>query len=190
MWLQPGTGNQTVRFIETEINGVLIVEPELHRDERGFFTRTWSAREFREHGCAPDAVECNVSFNARAGTLRGLHFQIPPHAQPKLVRCTSGAVWDVAVDLRPHSPAFRHHVGVELAAGNHRQLFIPAGCAHGFITLEDDTEVLYQMSAAHDAASSRGVRWNDPAFGIQWPRPVSVILDRDNSYADFQGVVE
>jgi dTDP-4-dehydrorhamnose 3,5-epimerase len=178
-----------VRFVETQVGGVVVVEPDLHEDVRGFFTRTWSTREFRDHGCDPNVVECNVSFNRAAGTLRGLHFQVAPHAQPKLVRCTSGAIWDVAVDLRTDSPTFMRHVGIELTARNHRQLFIPAGCAHGFITLEDDSEVFYQMSAAYEASSARGVRWNDPAFGIRWPRPVSVILDRDNSYPDFTGVV-
>jgi dTDP-4-dehydrorhamnose 3,5-epimerase len=178
-----------VQFLETEIAGVFIVEPDLHHDTRGFFTRTWSAREFGERGCVPDIVECNVSFNRSAGTLRGLHFQAAPHAQPKVVRCTAGAIWDVAVDLRAGSPTFKRYAGVELAARNHRQLFIPAGCAHGFITLEDDTEVFYQMGSAYDAASSRGYRWNDPAFNIRWPRPVAIILDRDNSYPDFTGVV-
>jgi dTDP-4-dehydrorhamnose 3,5-epimerase len=178
-----------VQFLETEIAGVFVVESELHEDARGFFTRTWSAREFREQGCDPSAIECNISFNRLAGTLRGLHFQVAPHAQPKLVRCTSGAIWDVAVDLRAQSSTFRRNVGVELTARNRRQLFVPAGCAHGFITLQDDTEVFYQMGGTYDGPSSRGFRWNDPAFGIAWPRPVSVILERDNSYPDFTGVV-
>jgi dTDP-4-dehydrorhamnose 3,5-epimerase len=181
--------NPPVQFIETEIPGVLIVEAEVHRDVRGLFTRTWSEREFREHGCDPAVVECNVSFNHRAGTLRGMHYQAAPHAQVKVVRCTRGAVWDAVIDLRPGSPTFKKYIGVELTARNHRQVYIPGGIAHGFITLEDDTEVFYQMGSAYDGPSSRGVRWNDPAFGIRWPMPVTVILDRDASYPDFAGVV-
>ena len=179
-----------MRFIETKLAGSYVIEPRLFEDERGFFTRTWSGREFAEHGLNPELLECNVSFNKRAGTLRGMHFQVAPSAQPKLVRCTAGAIWDAIIDLRPASATFKQWVGEELTAANHKQLYIPEGFAHGFITLADDTEVSYQMGGVYDAAASRGVRWNDPAFGIRWPREVGVIIERDNTYPDFTGRVE
>jgi len=176
-----------MRFTETKLAGAFVIEPQVFEDVRGFFTRTWSRREFGEHGCDPELLECNLSFNHKAGTLRGMHFQVEPHGQPKLVRCTRGAIWDAIVDLRPTSSTFRQWVGVELTAENHRQLYIPRGFAHGFITLVDATEVFYQMGGTYDAAASRGVRWNDPAFGITWPREVSVIIERDATYPDFRG---
>jgi dTDP-4-dehydrorhamnose 3,5-epimerase len=179
-----------MRFTETKLAGAFVIDPQVFEDVRGFFTRTWSRREFAEHGCEPELLECNVSFNHRAGTLRGMHFQVEPHGQPKLVRCTRGAIWDAIIDLRPASPTFRQWVGVELTADNHRQLYIPRGFAHGFITLADATEVFYQMGGAYDAAASRGVRWDDPAFGIAWPREVNVIIERDAAYPDFTGRVE
>jgi dTDP-4-dehydrorhamnose 3,5-epimerase len=174
-----------MRFIETKLAGAFVIEPQLFEDERGFFTRTFSQREFLQHGCNPELLECNVSFNNRAGTLRGMHFQMTPYAQAKLVRCTAGAIWDAIIDLRPGSPTLRQWVGVELTAGNHRALYIPEGFAHGFITLADETEVFYQMGGVYNAEAARGVRWNDPAFGIEWPRQVAVINDRDANYADF-----
>src|SRR5215212_10255934 len=174
-----------MKFIETKLAGAFLIEPQLFEDERGFFTRTFSQREFLQHGCNPELLECNVSFNKRAGTLRGMHFQMTPYAQAKLVRCTAGAIWDAIIDLRPSSPTLRQWVGVELTARNHRGLYIPEGFAHGFITLADETEVFYQMGGVYNAGASRGVRWNDPAFGIEWPRPISVINDRDANYLNF-----
>jgi len=172
-------------FTATALPGAVVIEPEPVADQRGFFARAFCASEFTAHGLDPRVEQCNISFNAAAGTLRGLHFQHPPHAEAKLVRCTAGRVYDVIVDLRPQSPTFRHHVAVELSARTRTMLYVPEGCAHGFQTLADDSEVFYQMSAPFHAAAAAGVRWDDPAFGIAWPLPVSVISERDRRYADF-----
>jgi dTDP-4-dehydrorhamnose 3,5-epimerase len=179
-----------MQFTETKLKGAFVIEPRRFEDPRGFFTRTWSRKEFAEAGCNPELLECNVSFNHRAGTLRGMHWQAAPFGQTKLVRCTSGAIWDAIVDLRPGSATFAQWVGYELTADNHRQLYIPEGFAHGFITLAERTEVFYQMGGAFNAESARGARWNDLAFGIRWPRDVAVIIDRDAGYPDFAGKVD
>lgn len=179
-----------MRFTETLLSGAFVIDPVRFEDARGFFARTWSAREMREHGCNSDLFECNVSFNKKAGTLRGMHLQLPPFAQAKLVRCTMGAIWDCIIDLRPGSPTFKQWIGAELTAENGRQLYIPEGFAHGFITLVDGTEVLYQMSNIYHAPSARGVRWNDPAFAIEWPRQPEVIIERDNTCPDFRGILD
>jgi dTDP-4-dehydrorhamnose 3,5-epimerase len=177
-----------VIFRETPIPGAFVVEPERIEDERGFFARTWCEREFREHGLDPRLAQCSVSFNRRAGTLRGMHYQAAPHGEAKLVRCTMGAIYDVVVDLRPDSPAFRRWTAVELSARNRRMLYIPEGLAHGFQTLEPDTEVFYQISEFYHPGSARGVRWNDPAFGIEWPEAAErVMSERDAAYPDFPG---
>lgn len=168
-----------VLFIETKLKGVYIIEPERIEDERGFFARTWCQREFEAHGLNPKLVQCSISFNRHKGTLRGMHYQAAPHAEAKLVRCTMGAMYDVALDLRPQSSSFTQWVPAELTAENRRMLYIPAGLAHGFQTLADDTEVFYQMSVFYDPLSARGVLWNDPAFGIEWPLPPSEISQRD-----------
>jgi dTDP-4-dehydrorhamnose 3,5-epimerase len=174
-------------FTETKLPGAFVIDLEHFEDERGFFARCWSEVEFADRGLNPRAVETNISFNRKAGTLRGMHFQIAPHAQPKLVRCTAGAIYDVIIDLRPELVTFKQWIAVELTAANRRQLFIPEGFAHGFQTLVDDTEVLYQMSAPYVAESARGVRWNDPAFGIDWPAAERIIIARDQTYPDFNG---
>jgi dTDP-4-dehydrorhamnose 3,5-epimerase len=178
-----------VIFTPTAAAGAVLVDPEEMEDERGFFARSFCAREFRAHGLDPRVAQCNISFNRRKGTVRGLHFQHPPHAEAKLVRCTRGALYDVVVDLRSDSPTFLVHVGVELSALNHRMLYVPEGFAHGFQTLEDDTEVFYQMSAPFVADAVGGVRWNDPAFAVDWPLAVSEISERDRTYPDFRVVV-
>ena len=175
-----------MKFIPTPLPGAFVIEPQLFPDDRGFFAGTFSRQKFVEHGCDGDLVECNVSFNKRAGTLRGMHFQNAPHAQSKLVRCTRGAIWDAIIDLRPGSATFKKWFGAELTAENRRQLYIPEGFAHGFITLADETEVFYQLGNVYHAASAGGVRWDDPAFGIAWPREVSVIIERDATYPDFE----
>ena len=175
-------------FTETKLKGSFIVEPEKLEDVRGFFTRTWSQREFEAAGIDEPVVECNVSFSKKKGTLRGMHYQADPDGQAKILRCTLGAVYDVIVDLRPDSPTFKQWVGVELSAQNHRMIFVPKNFAHGFQTLQDNTEIFYQMSSYYVAESSRGVRWNDPAFGIEWPADERTILDRDQQYPDFTGV--
>jgi dTDP-4-dehydrorhamnose 3,5-epimerase len=174
-----------VIFEETELRGAFLLRLEKRQDERGFFARSWCQREFEAHGLNPRVVQCNISFNAHKGTLRGLHYQSVPHQEAKLVRCTAGAIYDVIVDLRPGSPDFGKHVAFTLSAADHDMLYVPEGLAHGFMTLEDNTEVFYQMSEFYSPESSKGVRWNDPAFGIEWPSTPSVISDRDQSYADY-----
>jgi len=172
-------------FEETGIEGVWLLEPERFEDERGFFARTWDREEFASRGLNPAIAQCSVSFNHKAGTLRGLHYQAAPHEEAKLVRCSSGAIFDVAVDLRPESPTYKKWFGAELSAENRAALYIPEGCAHGFLTLSDSTEIHYQISATYVPEAGRGVRWNDPAFGITWPGEVTVMNDRDRSYPDF-----
>ena len=172
-------------FRETSVAGAWIVEPERHADPRGFFARTWCVTEFAQHGLWPRFVQASVSFNPRCGTLRGLHYQAAPHLEAKLVRCTRGAIYDVAVDLRPRSPTFRQHAAVVLDADNRLGFYIPEGCGHGFQTLTDDTEVLYQMSAFYAPEAQHGVRWDDPAFAIPWPPADRLIADRDLQYPDF-----
>jgi dTDP-4-dehydrorhamnose 3,5-epimerase len=172
-------------FSETALPGAVVIELERVADERGFFARSFCAREFAAHGLDARVAQCNISFNRVKGTLRGLHFQRPPHAEAKLVRCTAGRVYDVIVDLRPDSPAFCRHVAIELSARNRTMLYVPQGVAHGFQTLEDESEVFYQMSAPYERDAAAGVRWDDAAFAIAWPLAVSVVSARDRSYPDF-----
>lgn len=172
-------------FTETDIPGVAVVELERLDDARGFFARSFCAEEFAAHGLESAFVQANVSYNARRGTLRGLHYQAEPRPEAKLVRCTRGAIFDVAIDLRADSARYRRWVGRELTAENRRALHIPAGCAHGLLTLEDDTEVMYLMGAAYDPALARGVRWNDPVFAIDWPFAPTFVSERDAAYPDF-----
>jgi dTDP-4-dehydrorhamnose 3,5-epimerase len=171
-----------VHFIPTKIAGAFQIEPERLGDERGFFARTWCQKEFETHGLESRLVQCSVSFSPQRGTLRGVHYQAAPHGEAKLVRCTRGAIYDVIVDLRPDSPTARAWVAVELTAENRLALYIPPGLAHGFLTLSDDCEVFYQMSEFFHEPSARGVRWNDPAFGIEWPAKPTLISQRDASY--------
>ena len=159
--------------------------PEPRADARGFFLRTFCAGEFAAAGLDPAVAQCSLSFNSRRGTLRGMHYQAAPHAEAKLIRCVRGGIYDVIVDLRPASVTFRRHFAVELTRDNRRALYVPRGCAHGFQTLEDDTEVWYQMSVPHVPEASRGVRWDDPAFGITWPIASPVLHPRDAAYPDF-----
>lgn len=167
-------------FTPTPLAGAFVIEMEKHQDDRGFFARSWCVNEFKHHGLNPNLVQCNVSSNKKAGTLRGMHFQKHPKPEAKLVRCTRGAMFDVIVDLRPDSQTYKKWFGVELTADNHKALYVPEGFAHGFQTLVDDTEVLYQMSEFYDADLSGGFRWDDPAIGIEWPpHPARIISDRD-----------
>ena len=177
-----------MRFLETPLPGAFVVEIDMIGDERGWFARTFDAEEFRSRGMDPEVVQCNASFNAHRGTLRGMHYQAEPHGEPKLVRCVRGAIFDVAVDLRPQSPAFRGWHGVELSAENRRAFYIPAGLAHGFQTLTEDCEVLYQMGHSYVPDAARGVRWDDPAFGIEWPDAPQgrTISERDASYESLE----
>ena len=173
-------------FRPTGIDGVWVLEIERLEDRRGFFARTWDSSELAERGLNARLAQCSISYNARRGTLRGMHFQAAPHEEAKLVRCTSGAIFDVALDLRPSSASFKGWFGVELTAENRRALYVPEGCAHGFLTLTDDSEVLYQISEVYAPDAARGVRWDDPAFGIDWPGEVVVITERDRTYPDFE----
>ena len=172
-------------FSETPLAGALVVEMKKLGDDRGFFARSYCADEFRAQGVASPVLQCNVSFNLRKGTLRGMHFQVPPKPEAKLVRCTRGAIHDVIVDLRPESPTYCRWHAVELTAANHRGLYIPHGFAHGFQTLADDCEVFYQMFELFSPEHARGVRWNDLAFRIAWPLSVTSISEKDQSYPDY-----
>lgn len=173
-------------FRETKISGVFEIELDRKPDERGFFARTWCREEFGEHGLNPELAQCSISYNAKKGTLRGMHFQSAPHTEAKLVRCTQGSIFDVAIDLRPSSPTYTQWVGSNLSAENRNMLYIPEGCAHGFLTLEDHAEVLYFISEFYHPESSHGFRWNDPSFGVKWPGDPLVMSDRDRQYPDFE----
>jgi dTDP-4-dehydrorhamnose 3,5-epimerase len=171
-------------FTETKLRGAYVIDIERLEDERGFFARSWCRREFEAHGLNPRLMQCDISFNLRKGTLRGMHYQTKPFEEAKLVRCTRGAIHDIIVDIRPDSPTFREYVGLLLAAESRRSLYVPEGFAHGFLTLEENTEVFYQMSEFYAQECARGIRWNDPMFGIEWPSDVLVISDRDRNYPD------
>jgi len=177
-----------ITFEETKLKGAYLLKPERFDDARGFLARSFSAREFEQRGLNPCVAECNISFSRKKHTVRGMHFQHGPHAQAKLVRCTRGAVFDVIIDLRPGSETYAQWIGVELSAENRYLLYVPEGFAHGFQTLVDDAELFYQISANYAPGNEGGVRWNDPAFAIEWPeREVVVINDRDRTYPDFRG---
>lgn len=171
-----------MKFVPTSLEGAFVVEPELLEDERGCFARSFCRDEFVAHGLDPAVIQCNISFNRRRGTLRGLHYQVKPHEEAKLVRCTRGAVWDVIVDLREGSPTLYRWFATELTAENRRALYVPRGFAHGFQTLVDDSELFYQMSEFYHPESARGVRWDDPVIGISWPLRDPVLSLRDRSY--------
>jgi dTDP-4-dehydrorhamnose 3,5-epimerase len=174
-------------FTETALKSAFVIDPEPFVDERGFFARSWCIREFEQNGLNPALVQCNISYNRKRGTLRGMHFQVAPHEEAKLVRCTRGAIYDVIIDMRPDSGTYLKWFGVELTAENHKMLYIPEQFAHGFLTLADDAEVFYQMSEFYAPECARGFRWNDPAFEIRWPEPINVISDKDREYPDFSG---
>jgi dTDP-4-dehydrorhamnose 3,5-epimerase len=172
-------------FTETPLPGAVVIEPELLEDARGFFARMWCERELGARGLVTRIAQCSTSFNKKKGTLRGMHFQLAPFAETKIVRCTRGSMYDVIIDLRPGAPTFTRHFAVELTAENRKALYVPAGFAHGFQTLEDNTEVFYQISELYSSSHARGVRWDDPAFGITWPDDERTIADRDRTYPDF-----
>jgi dTDP-4-dehydrorhamnose 3,5-epimerase len=175
-------------FQETKLKGAYLIEPEKFEDQRGFFARAFSDQEFSDHGLHGHFVEASISFSLRRHTVRGMHFQAEPNAQAKLVRCTRGAIFDALIDLRPESPTYKQWFAHELTADNRLMLYIPEGFAHGFQTLADESEVYYQMSARYTRASERGVRWNDPVFGIEWPETENIIInERDRTYPDFRG---
>lgn len=170
----------------TAIPGCVVVRPERVEDERGHFARTWDGALFDRLGLTPEVAQCSVSYNHVAGTLRGMHFQAAPHEEAKLVRCTRGAIWDVCLDLRPASPTYRRWHGETLTAENGVALYVPEGCAHGFLTLADASEVFYTISAPYVPEAGRGVRYDDPAFGIAWPGEVRAIHPRDAGYPDLR----
>jgi len=175
-----------VRFEKTPLAGAFVVEIEPHRDHRGYFARAWCADEFTSNGLPGKMTQASLSHNDKRGTLRGMHLQLPPSQEGKLVRCTRGCIYDVIVDLRPGSETYLRHFGVELAARSHRALYIPPAMLHGFQTLEDDTDVFYQMTDAHAPKLAFGARWDDPAFGLKWPIEKAVIMaERDATYPDF-----
>jgi dTDP-4-dehydrorhamnose 3,5-epimerase len=177
-----------MKFHETSIPGAYLIELEPRRDERGFFARAWCADELAEQGLCDRVVQCNIGHSAKAGTIRGLHWQRAPHSEVKVVRCTQGAIFDVIVDVRPESPCYGRHFAVELSAENHQLLYIPAGVGHGYQTLTDRAEIFYQASAPFVPAAADGLRYDDPALGIVWPREVSVIAPRDLTWPDFATV--
>jgi|SRR5579859_2969799 len=185
LFLLPRATLARVIFEETRLRGAFIVDLDPRVDERGFFARAYCEREFAAQGLPTSYPQCNISRNKKAGTLRGMHYNAAPHGEAKLVRCASGAIYDVIVDLRKGSPTNREWIGVELTAEKGRALFVPAGFLHGFITLVDDTDVFYQMGDVYCAEAARGLRWNDPRLGIVWPRKPSIVAERDATYPDF-----
>lgn len=171
-----------MQFTETKLKGAFILDLELRGDHRGFFARTFCTKEFELHGLKPTVAQCNLSFNYKKGTLRGMHYQIAPATEPKLVRCTKGAIYDVIIDMRPESPTYLSHIGVELTADNHRALYVPDMFAHGYQALTDGAEVVYQVGEFYTPGYERGLRYNDPAFDIDWPLAVSEISDKDATW--------
>lgn len=175
-------------FTETRLEGAFIIELEYLADERGFFARAFCQREFELHGLSPHVKQCNISFNSKKGTLRGMHYQVAPYQEDKLVRVTWGAIYDVIIDLRPNSATYKQWIAVQLTASDRNMLYIPKGFAHGFQTLEDNTEILYQMFEFYAPEYARGIRWDDPAFNIQWPLVSELIISpRDQQYPEFTG---
>lgn len=174
-----------MKFYKTELEGAYIIELEKLEDDRGFFARTWCQKELENHDLVSRIAQANVSFNTKAGTLRGMHYQAAPYEETKLIRCTRGALYDVIVDLRRDSPTFKKWMGVELTANNYKMLYVPKNFAHGFITLDDDTEVLYFISEFYTPGAERGLLWDDPELGINWPRPVAVISEKDAGWPEF-----
>ena len=171
-----------MRFTETDVVGARVIDPAPHQDDRGRFMRAWCAKEFAEHGISFVPVQANMGFSVRRGTIRGMHFQEAPALEAKLVRCTRGSMFDVVLDLRPESPTYRKWYGTELSAGNGRMLYVPEACAHGYQTLEDATEMHYMASAFYAPASARGARFDDPAFGIEWPFGATVVSEQDRNW--------
>jgi dTDP-4-dehydrorhamnose 3,5-epimerase len=179
-----------MNFLPTAIPGAYVVELNKHMDERGFFARGWCQREFQAHNLPAGIVQMNISFNRHRHTLRGFHYQAPPHQEDKLLRCIRGSLFDVLIDLRTDSPTYLHRLEIELRHRDYRSLLIPKGCANAFLTLEDDTEATYLVSEFYEPAAERGLRWNDPSFNIRWPAEPAVISDKDRSWPDFKNGVQ
>ena len=172
-------------FHETRLEGAFVIELEKREDTRGFFARGWCQKEFEDHGLVAQVVQANISYNKKKGTVRGMHYQVAPVEETKLVRCVRGGIYDVIIDLRPESPTYKQWIGVELTAENNKMLYVPENFAHGLQTLEDDTEVIYQVSQFYTPGAERGIRWNDPAFRIEWPQDIEVISDKDADWPDY-----
>lgn len=172
-------------FNETDLQGAYVIELEELKDERGFFARAWCQKEFDKHGLNSRVVQANLSYNAKKATLRGMHYQVAPHEESKLVRCLRGSIFDVIIDLRPEAPTYKEWIGVELSSENRKMLYVPEGFAHGFQTLEDHTEVFYQVSEFYTLGAEKGAKYNDPAFNITWPLEVNVISEKDASWQEF-----
>lgn len=176
-----------MKFTELELPGAYAIDLERRSDERGFFARAWCRSEFRDQGLCDEFVQCNISFNERAGTVRGMHYQRPPHAEVKTIRCIAGALYDVIIDLRPESPTYGQWLGIELSAENGRMLYVPEGFAHGYQTLVDGTETFYQVSALYAPQAESGLRWDDPAIGVKWPITTGVaISEKDRAWPEFR----
>ena len=173
-------------FTPTKLKDAHIIDIEKREDERGFFARAWCRNEFEEHGLETLLAQANISLSKQKGTLRGMHYQVSPYEETKVVRCSRGALYDVIIDLRPDSPTFMQWTGVELSADNYRMLYVPRGFAHGFITLEDNTEASYQVSEFYTPGAEQGIRYNDPAFGIEWPLEIQVISEKDGNWPDYK----
>lgn len=175
-----------MKFTQTKLKGAYIIELEKRKDDRGFFARTWDEKKFEKYGIYRKPVQTNMAYSRKKGALRGLHYQVAPHQESKLVRCTKGAIYDVIIDLRPDSSTYKKWFGVKLSEENHKMLFLPEGFAHGFLTLKDNTEVSYQVSAFYNFESERLVRFNDPVFKIKWPSKVTVISEKDKNASDYK----
>lgn len=182
----PSNRGCKLKFTELSLHGAYLVEPEFIEDERGFFARSFCTQEFKKQGLNTQLEQCNISYNIQKGTLRGMHYQINEKSEAKLVRCSMGSIYDVLIDLRPASSTFKKWIALELSAKNRKMVFIPEGFAHGFQTLEDEVEVFYQMSNSFDPKYARGIRWNDPAFKIQWPHPEPTLIStKDQQHPNF-----
>lgn len=176
-----------MKFLETTLKNAFVIEYEPKQDDRGFFARTWCEKEFKEHGLVTRFVQSNISASQKKGTLRGMHYQVAPHAEVKLIRCTRGAIYDVIIDLRPDSPTFKQWIGEVISRENYKMFYVPEGFAHGFQTLEDNTEVAYQVSEYYAPDSEEGIRWNDSTFGISWPISNGLIVSpKDSAWPDFK----
>ena len=175
-------------FTKSKLSGAYLIDIEKLEDERGFFARSWDSKKFDEIGLNPNLAQCNISFNIQKGTVRGMHFQKSPHEEDKIVRCTKGKIFDVIIDLRKNSSTFTKWEGFELSEDNHKMLYIPKGFAHGFQTMEDNSEIFYQMSEFFMPEYSSGIKWNDPAFEVAWPLPISIISKKDLSYSNFKNI--
>ncbi len=176
-----------MKLIKTKLDGIFVIEPELVEDDRGFFARLWCQKEFAKYGLNPNLVQISTAYNQKSGTIRGMHFQKSPHEEAKLVRCTNGAIFDVIIDLRPASKTYKQWFSMELSVKNHKMVYVPEGFAHGYQTLEDNTEVIYHMSEFFAPEYYSGVRWDDPVFNIKWPYTEKIIIsDKDKNYPDFQ----